>query len=77
LQTPITCKNVDETTNKNGKIMHCTYQRVEAGGQNWFTKFLLTELDGEDILIGFPWLKKVNPIINWKDKKLPNSKPTI
>ncbi|EGN91498.1 hypothetical protein SERLA73DRAFT_39305, partial [Serpula lacrymans var. lacrymans S7.3] len=42
-------------------------------GQNRFTKFLLTGLDGEDVLLGFPWLRKVNPVINWKDKELPYS----
>ncbi|EGN99437.1 hypothetical protein SERLA73DRAFT_53790 [Serpula lacrymans var. lacrymans S7.3] len=56
LPTPITCKNVDGTTNKNGKITHCTYQRTDAGGQNRFTKFLLPGLDGEDVLLGFSWL---------------------
>ncbi|EGO25136.1 hypothetical protein SERLADRAFT_436899 [Serpula lacrymans var. lacrymans S7.9] len=58
--------------NKNGKITHYTYQRIDAGGQNRFTKFLLTGLDREDVLLGFPWLRKVNPVINWKDKELPN-----
>ncbi|EGN96472.1 hypothetical protein SERLA73DRAFT_37634, partial [Serpula lacrymans var. lacrymans S7.3] len=67
LMNPITCKNVDGTTNKNGKITHFTYQRVNAKEQNRFTKFLLTGLDGEDVLLGFPWLQKVNPVINWKD----------
>ncbi|EGO01444.1 hypothetical protein SERLA73DRAFT_42623, partial [Serpula lacrymans var. lacrymans S7.3] len=65
LEMPITCKNVDGTISKGGKITHYTYQRIEAGGRNTMRKFLITGLGGEDILLGYPWLHKVNPTIDW------------
>ncbi|EGN93203.1 hypothetical protein SERLA73DRAFT_64372, partial [Serpula lacrymans var. lacrymans S7.3] len=42
-------------------ITHYTYQWIEAGGRNTMCKFLITGLGGEDILLGYPWLHKVNP----------------
>ncbi|EGO30303.1 hypothetical protein SERLADRAFT_338827, partial [Serpula lacrymans var. lacrymans S7.9] len=60
--------NVDGTLNAGGciwKMTHYTYQQIEAGGRNAMCKCLITRLGGEDILLGYPWLHKVNPTIDW------------
>ncbi|EGO00151.1 hypothetical protein SERLA73DRAFT_53035, partial [Serpula lacrymans var. lacrymans S7.3] len=70
LEMPITCKNVDGTISNGGKINHYTYQQIEAGGRNAMCKFLITGLGKEDILLGYPWLHKVNPTIDWTSKSV-------
>lgn len=35
------------------------------GFDEW-TDFLATNLGGENVILGLPWLRKVNPHINWQ-----------
>jgi hypothetical protein len=39
------------------------------------TNFLVTDLGSEDIILGLPWLRKVNPTIDWDfgEIEIPNS----
>jgi len=57
--------NIDGTKNKSGVIRHCTWLNLKIGKWNILTRFLITDLGKEEIILGLPWLKEHNPQINW------------
>ncbi|GBE88478.1 Transposon Tf2-6 polyprotein [Sparassis crispa] len=84
LPKPIKVVNADGTPNQMGTITHCTWKMMKIRGRKTLTRFLLTGIGKENILLGMPWLKHLNPMINWetgdfwlgKDAKWP-PKPTV
>ncbi|KAI5115593.1 hypothetical protein M0805_001632 [Coniferiporia weirii] len=40
------------------------------------TTFKVTSLGKEDIILGLPWLKRINPVINWLDGTITIAKVT-
>jgi len=56
--------NVDGTKNKSGVIRHCTWLNLKIGKWNVPTRFLVTDLRKEEIILELPWLKEHNPQIN-------------
>ncbi|GBE89916.1 Transposon Tf2-6 polyprotein [Sparassis crispa] len=76
--------NADGTPNQMGTITHCTWKMMKIRGRKTLTRFLLTGIGKENILLGMPWLKRLNPMINWetgdfwfgKEAKWP-PKPTV
>ena len=66
LDKPIPAINVDGTLNKKGTIKH--YVNLELGifGRLQTIRLLVTGLGKQKILLGFPWLQKNNPIIDWQ-----------
>ena len=67
LSHPITLYNIDRTPNTAGKITH-SIQLLATIDQNspQLLEYLVTNIGSEDIILGLPWLQKVNPDINWK-----------
>jgi len=57
--------NIDGTKNKSGVIRHCTWLNLKIGKRNIPTRFLVTDLGKEEIILGLPWLKEHNSQINW------------
>jgi hypothetical protein len=57
---------MDRTENKRGTIN--TYVNLEftLGKQKFKEQFYVTGLGKQRIILGFPWLHKYNPIIDWK-----------
>jgi len=51
--------------NKNGKITHECHLRIKVAGHESLTRFLVTSLGDEDIILGISWLKHTNPTIDW------------
>ena len=41
---------------------------LELNGQHMKERFLVTALGTQWVILGYPWLEKVNPKINWKKK---------
>ena len=66
LNKPIPAINVDGTLNKKGTIKHYLNLELEVFRQLQTIKLLVTGLGKQKILLGFPWLQKKNPIINWQ-----------
>jgi hypothetical protein len=66
VSSPIPIKNVDGSNNSSGKITHYCILFVRIGEKVTSVKFYVTELGGEDVILGLPWLKKENPVIDWK-----------
>ena len=66
LDKPIPAINVDGTLNKKGTIKHYVNLELEIFGQPQTIRLLVTGLGKQKILLGFPWLQKNNPIIDWQ-----------
>jgi hypothetical protein len=58
--------NIDNTTNKSGKITHYLDLDVCAKGIHKEMCFLITDIGSEDILLGYPWLATFEPKFNWR-----------
>ena len=66
LRTPIKVYNVDGTLNKRGTIRHYVDLMIEIHGRKRKERLLVTGLGKQRIILGFTWLQKTNPIIDWK-----------
>ena len=58
--------NVDGTVNQGGSITHETTMMMSHKGHCEKAVFKVCDLGKSNIIIGFTWLKKHNPEINWK-----------
>ena len=58
--------NVDRTRNKQGTITSFVELTVKINGRQMDLWLLVTGLGKQKIILGFPWLHKQNPDINWK-----------
>ena len=58
--------NVDGTTNKQGRITHCAWLKLKIGERYIDTRFLISGLGKQDVILGLPWLKQYNPRIDWQ-----------
>ncbi|THH05362.1 hypothetical protein EW145_g4850 [Phellinidium pouzarii] len=67
LVKPIPVHNVDGTPNQNGTITHYTLRPLLFENKLTMAFLLVTSLGKEDIILGLPWLKQRNPLINWKE----------
>ena len=67
---PIQVYNVDGTLNTKGMITHTTTLSLGIGGTIVETKFFVTGLGKEKIILGLPWLQDNNPEINWSTGSL-------
>ena len=70
LEHPITVYNIDGTLNKWGTIVHFIETNIKIGERTWEIWFLVLGLGRQRIILGFPWLEKENPVINWKKATL-------
>jgi len=62
--------NVDGTSNKRGTIKYFIQLDIMVNGQQEKIKLLMTGLGKQRIILGFPWLNKHNPEINWQTREL-------
>jgi hypothetical protein len=77
LETPIKVYNVDGTPNKRGTIRRFVDLVIEIHKKTRKERFLVTGLGRQKIILGFPWLTKMNPIIDWKKGTLEWRKPKL
>ncbi|KIK50136.1 hypothetical protein GYMLUDRAFT_111508, partial [Collybiopsis luxurians FD-317 M1] len=70
LQQPINIFNIDGTPNRAGQITHFAHLALTVDDQERWTDFLVTNLGGEDIILGLPWLQKINPEVDWEKGRL-------
>ena len=75
LKKSIKVYNVDGTQNKRGTIRHYIDLNIEIHGKTCKERFLVTGLGKHRIILGFPWLKDMNPIIDWDKGTLDWRKP--
>src|SRR5258708_3030106 len=67
-ELPNPCKiwNIDGTMNKGGYLTHYVDLDVQTKGIHKEMRFLLTDLGGEDLILGYPWLVTFKPKVTWK-----------
>jgi hypothetical protein len=66
LPTPRKIFNIDNTTNKSGKITHYLDLDICTKGIHKEMRFLITDIGSEDILLGYPWLASFEPKFSWR-----------
>jgi hypothetical protein len=66
LPTPRKIFNIDNTTNKSGKITHYLDLDVCTKGIHKEMCFLITDIGSEDILLGYLWLASFEPKFSWR-----------
>ena len=64
LRQPLTIYNIDGTHNEDGSITHFACLKLRVDNQESWHDFLVTNLGGEDVILGLPWLKQVNPEVD-------------
>ena len=52
---------------KNGEMTKVASLEVEINGHKETLEAAVTDLDGMDIFLGYDWLVKHNPEVNWKN----------
>ena len=67
LEEPIKVFNVDGTWNKWGTITHFTEIDLQIGNRIKWQRLYVTGLGKQKIILGFTWLRKANPDINWQN----------
>jgi hypothetical protein len=66
LDKPVKAYNVDGTENKRGTINAYVNLQFSLGKRKFKERFYVTGLGKQKIILGFPWLHKYNPNIDWK-----------
>ena len=66
LSHPIIPRNVDGSINQAGKIPHFTHIRTKIGKDPYLIWLLVTNIGKHNIILGLPWLREYNPVIDWK-----------
>jgi Retroviral aspartyl protease len=66
LDKMVKASNVDGTENKQGTINAYVNLEFKLGDWKFNKCFYVTGLGKQRIILGFPWLHKYNPIIDWK-----------
>ena len=70
LDQPIIAKNVNRTVNKKKTIKSYVDLELKIGLKNFKEQFYVTGLGKQRIILGFPWLRKHNPKIDWNTGKI-------
>jgi predicted aspartyl protease len=66
LKHPIQVFNINGTENRAGRIEKCARLKLGVDEMNEWVDFLVTDLGGEDVILGLPWLREHNPKIDWR-----------
>ena len=77
LDEPVKAFNVDGTENKKGTIKSYVDLQFQLGDKTFKEQFYVTGLGKQKIILGFPWLHKHNPIIDWKKGEITWKPPKI
>jgi predicted aspartyl protease len=64
LKQPIRLHNIDGSNNTAGQITHFVRLYMTLGKYKEWTDFLVTNLGVDILILGLPWLRKVNPLID-------------
>ena len=66
LKDPIRISNIDGSANSAGLLTHFVRMNITVGAHTSSIDMLVTNLGPKPLILGLPWLEKVNPLINWK-----------
>ena len=66
LEQPIMLYNIDGSLNEAGSITHKVRLFLKVGQDEEKFDFFVTSLGPEKIILGLPWLRHRNPMIDWQ-----------
>ena len=66
LETPWPIINADGSPNGKGSLMRCTELMVTQNRKEALQWFFVADLGSNQMILGFPWLHKWNPDIDWR-----------
>jgi hypothetical protein len=69
--------NVDGSENKHGRLTHYCLLQVKKGNQNRLQWFYITNLGSDQVILGYPWLRDLNPKIDWEKGHILGPRVTI
>lgn len=70
LPQPRRLRVVDGTDSSAGNVTHFVVHNIQFEDHTEEVRSFVTKLDKNDILLGFPWLSKHNPYIDWEKKSI-------
>ena len=70
LPRPWPIMNVDGTENKAGMVTEVCILEVLYNKNQHLQRFYVTDLEFNQVLLGYPWLSTFSPQINWKMGKV-------
>jgi hypothetical protein len=70
LSTPVYTRNADNSINKKGVIRFTSTLFLNIEGIMRRITFHVLSLGSENIILGLPWLKEINPTIDWANRTL-------
>ena len=70
LDQQVKAYHVDRTTNSKGNIIWETNVNLQFPKHRENIKLMVLNLGRKQIILGMPWLKKWNPVINWINKRI-------
>jgi hypothetical protein len=70
LPTPVHTRNADNSINKKGVICFTSTLFLNLEGITRRITFHVLSLGSENVILGLPWLKEVNPTIDWAKRTL-------
>ena len=70
LKTPIQARNADNSVNSKGVIRFTTTLFLDIGGITCRATLYVMNLGNKNVILGLPWLKDVNPSIDWVNKTI-------
>ena len=73
LERPWKIWNIDGTTNKADVLTRYINLEVCTGDRQEVMKFLVTDLGGEYLILGYPWLSTFEPKFRWRDAAIDTS----
>ena len=63
----ITCYNANGSTNRDRNVTEVIEINMTIGNHQELIQLSVTNLSNHDLFLGYDWLQKHNPTINWKD----------
>ena len=66
LEHEIPLLNIDGSRNAQGAVTQFVRLQVTAGEYSEELEFLITDIGPEDVILGLPWMQRVNPLIDFK-----------
>jgi len=66
LRTPLIVRNADDSINVKGKITHKVLLAMKTNGHQEVVTFYISDLGHDDLILGYTWLRKHNPTIDWQ-----------
>jgi len=70
LSHPVPVYNADKTPNINGPIRQVVTLRMKIGDHVETTTFAITNAGRDKVILGYSWLRRHNPSVDWRMRKL-------